>query len=101
MTQPSTALTITGLLVLVSGCHALEPYERHGSWHPTGTYDANIAIMAADPADLVRGRGATASDGHAAAVAIERLRHDHVKPLADGNSISNAAPSAAAGLTGN
>jgi hypothetical protein len=90
-----------GLATLLSGCNALEPYGRADAWHPTGANAANLAAMAADPADLVRGRGTGASDGLAAAAAVDRLRHDHVKPLPEGNSTSSAIPSGAAGLTGN
>jgi hypothetical protein len=89
-----------GLVALLSGCNALEPYDRADTWHPTGANEANLAAMAVNPADLAHGRGTTASDGTTAAAAIDRLRHDRVKPLPDGNSTSSAAPSAA-GLTGN
>jgi hypothetical protein len=91
---------LAGVLALLSGCDALEPYNRADTWHPTGANEANLAAMAVNPADMVHGRGTTASDGMAAAAAIDRLRRDHVKPLPGSNTTSDSIPSAAS-LTGN
>ena len=77
---------------LLAGCDALEPYQRAYSWHPTGIYDANLATMVVNPADLVHGHGASATDGSAAATAIDRLRQNHVKPLLD---VGSATPATA------
>jgi uncharacterized alpha-E superfamily protein len=81
------------LVTLLAGCEALEPYQRPYSWHPTGANVANLAAMVADPHDLLHGRGAAVTDGTTAAAAIDRLHHDHVKPLLD---VGNATPSASA-----
>ena len=89
------------LVTFLSGCNALEPYQRPYSWHATGANEANLAAMVVDPADLVHGHAIGPSDGSAAAASVDRLRHDHVKPLPDGNSLGNASPSAAAGLSAN
>jgi type IV pilus biogenesis protein CpaD/CtpE len=89
-----------GLALLLSGCNLTESYERAGAWHPTGVNTVNLAAMTENPLDLVHGNGTAASDGTAAAAAVDRLRHDHVKSLLDGTSTS-ATPSSAAGLAGN
>ena len=100
MTRLSRFSIVAGLLTLLSGCNALEPYDRANTWHPTGANQANLAAMAVNPTDLVHGRGTSAPDGSAATAAVERLRRDHVKPLQDGSSTSSSTPAAAA-LTGN
>jgi hypothetical protein len=97
MTHPLRFAAAACLIAFLSGCNTLEPYTRAYSWHPTGANEANLAAMAANPSDLVHGRGTSPSDGLAGAAAVDRLRHDHVKPLLGGSSLSSAA----AGVTGN
>lgn len=82
-------------VVLLAGCDALEPYQHPYSWHPVGTYDANLSAMVVDPANLVHGHGLGATDGAAAATAIDRLRQNRVKPLLDVGSATPATSSAA------
>jgi type IV pilus biogenesis protein CpaD/CtpE len=89
-----------GVMTFLTGCDALEPYDKVGAWHPTGVNDANLAVMAVNPADLVYGQGTKPADGMAAAAPIDRLRRDHVKPLPDSSGSTSTAP-AAAGLTSN
>jgi type IV pilus biogenesis protein CpaD/CtpE len=101
MTNSFRLAAATCIALLVSGCDALEPYQRAYTWHPTGATEANLAAMVENPADLVHGRGLGQTDGVVAAMAVDRLWHDRVKPLADSSSTSNSTPSAAAGLTGN
>jgi hypothetical protein len=90
------------VMTFLTGCDALEPYDRAGAWHPTAVNEDNLALMAVNPADLVYGRGTKPADGITAAAPIDRLRRDHVKPLIDGSSggggSTSAAPSAA-GIT--
>jgi hypothetical protein len=88
------------VMTVLTGCSSMEPYSRVGTWEPTAVNDANLALMAVNPADLVYGHGTTPADGLTAAAPIDRLRHDHVKPLLDGAASTGAAPSAA-GLTSN
>ena len=101
-------LTALGVVaMLLSSCDALEPYDRDYTWRATGASQANLAAMAANPADLVQGRGSDGSDGLQATAAIERLRHGKVKALIDGNTTSaltaGGTPAAASSdsLTGN
>ena len=102
MTRALHFAAVVCLLALLSGCNATDPYNRPYSWHPTGANAANLAAMAANPADIGHGRGTSASDGATAAAAVDRLRRDHVKPLQDGDSNApSAAAPATAGLTAN
>jgi hypothetical protein len=88
------------VMTVLTGCNAFEPYNRVGTWEPTAVNDANLALMAVNPGDLVYGQGTKPADGMAAAAPIDRLRRDHVKPLIDSGASTSAAPSAA-GLTSN
>jgi type IV pilus biogenesis protein CpaD/CtpE len=46
------------------------------------TNESNIAVMVTNPADLVRGHGGGTSGDPASALAVDRIRTDHQKPLA-------------------
>ncbi len=75
--RPALALLALGLL---AGC-TIDPFDRPGVWRPGGVNDANLAVMAADPNDLVRGHGEVGADGQLATAPVTRLREDRVKPL--------------------
>ena len=79
----TTALLLLPLLVGLAGCNQTDPYMREGNWRPNGANDANLRAMVAVPADLVAATPATPADGQQAATAIDRLRHDTVRPLPD------------------
>lgn len=49
-------------LLAAAGCAATDPYTRDGTWQPTGANARNIAAMAANKQDLIRGRGTQGSD---------------------------------------
>jgi type IV pilus biogenesis protein CpaD/CtpE len=78
-------LFISSALCLgLTGCGpAYEPLTREGVWRAEHTNRANLTLMAASPADLVRGTGTTATDGQVEAAAVERYRNDKVKKLPD------------------
>ena len=89
-----------GFVAMLQGCAATDPLLNQNDWHPTGANATNIAAEVANPADLARGRDATAgSDGELAAAAVLRLRTGHVKPL-PGSGLTDfqvqSAPAAAA-----
>ncbi len=65
----------------LAGCDAIDPLHRAGLWQPNGANGADLALQVANPADLVRGTGATTTDGQVAAAAVARLREDKVKKL--------------------
>jgi len=49
--------------LLVAGCdtYLTDPYQRPGTYNPTGVNDANLRVMVANPHDLVEGTGTGAS----------------------------------------
>lgn len=77
-------------VLLLAGCAAADPYRRTDVWYPTGANAGNLAAMAAQPHDLILGRGATGSDGHAAVSAVDRLWRDDTRPLLPGGTGSSA-----------
>jgi type IV pilus biogenesis protein CpaD/CtpE len=101
MTRTFSLVLAGCLLIPLCGCDPLVAANDAHSWHPTGIYDANLAAMADNPADLVHGRGLRGSNGVAATAAIDRLRHDTVKPLPDANGGDKAGPGAATGPAAN
>ncbi len=77
-----TAAAVTGA-ALLAGCAETDPLTRQGLWNPTHVNRADITLMAANPADLVRGTGETTSSGVMAAAAIDRLYTNKLKKLPD------------------
>jgi hypothetical protein len=71
------------LLLLLAGCDKTDPYLREGTWRPSGANEANLRAMVLVPSDLARATPASAADGGLAAAALDRLRHDRVRPLPD------------------
>lgn len=70
---------IAGLMLAIpalAGCTTppwSDPFERPGTWQPTGVNDANLRAMAQNPADLERGRGATTAQGFSAVRPVDNL----------------------------
>ncbi len=54
----------------VAGCADIDGY---GTWQPTEANARNIAVMAANKRDLIRGRGAAGSDPVESASAVVHL----------------------------
>ncbi len=69
--------------LLVAGCdtYLTDPYQRPGTYNPTGVNDANLRVMVANPHDLVEGTGAGASTGAEAAPPVARLLSGKRYPL--------------------
>jgi hypothetical protein len=75
-------LVIPVLLALaLSACDRFDPYEREGSWRPSGANDANLRAMLVEPDELFVGTSERGSDGQMGGVAVERLRNDRVRAL--------------------
>ena len=75
-------LVLAGALLSLASCsEAYDPLYRDGLWEPTHPNRANLALMVANPTDLVRGTGRATADGQLAAAAVDRLRNDKVKKL--------------------
>ncbi len=68
-------------LVSLAGCNQDDPLLKEGLWHPIHVNKTNSTLMAANPADLVRGHGVQGSDGVLDAAAIDRLYAGKVKKL--------------------
>ncbi len=81
MRTPFKAALLLGTASLAGCGQDFDPLTREGLWHPSHANRSNLALMVANPADLVRGTGITTADGQLAAVAIDRLRNDKVKKL--------------------
>jgi hypothetical protein len=77
------AALAAGTAMTLGGCAVMDPYERPGVWVPMGANDLNRELQVARPTDLVQGRGTTDSYGQTASDAVDRMVHDHVKPLLD------------------
>jgi len=98
-------------LFALGGCSVFDPYQREGTWRPSGANNANLAAQIDRPSDLVRGVEYAPHDGTMAAAAVTRYRADRIKQLPDsglstihlqgnGNNDS-AAPGADAPTAGN
>lgn len=87
------------ILVLagLAGCADRDPYRRTDVWHPTGSNSANMAAMVADPHDLIRGRGVTASDSQPAVLAVDRISQGQPRSLIPGSTGGAAAASGGGG----
>lgn len=68
-------------VLLLAGCANKEPYQRTDVWYPTGSNAGNIAAMAVNPNDLIRGHGSLTTDAVPATIAVDRILLDHPKPL--------------------
>jgi hypothetical protein len=82
--QRKIVLAAASLAILtVAGCEEYDPLYRDGLWHPMHVNRTDLALMAANPAELVRGRGTPTADGQLAAAAVQRLHDNKVKKLPD------------------
>jgi hypothetical protein len=78
---------------LLSACAATEPDLRQGEWRPLNVNATNLAVMIADPKDLIHGKsaGPDESDGQMAVAAIDRMRRNKLKDFGDTSSQSTTA----------
>lgn len=87
-------VVLLGSLAL-AGCSQTDPFERSGTWKPFGANDANIATMAANPADLSRGQAVPTINNRTSAGAVTRLWQG--PPPAGPNAAANAPAAAPPG----
>lgn len=93
-------LTLLAVLVGLGGCAGLaDPYQREGTWAPTGVNDDNLRAMVVNPADLQQGTGPKDTMGVGAVTAVTRYREDKLKQLPD-STLSNVGGSAGSGGQG-
>ena len=83
-------VTLLGL----AACDATWPYDRAGTWRPTGVVDANIAASVVTPSDLVRGVPYNPRDSSVMTAAVERYRAGKVRPLPDLTTFSQRSVAA-------
>jgi hypothetical protein len=69
--------------LLASGCSSYypDPYQKPGTWNPTGDNDANLRAMIVNPRDLVEGEGQDTTTGATAAPPVTRLLAGKRTPL--------------------
>ena len=70
-----------GLLLALPGCEYFDPYQRAGTWRPTGANEANIAAMTRNPNDLIAGHDDGRTDAAAPVLSIGRVSADMPKSL--------------------
>jgi hypothetical protein len=75
------ATAVAGAAVLAGCGPAYDPLERAGVWTPEHVNRANLVLLAANPADLVRGTGEAGTNGTLAAAAVTRLETNKLKKL--------------------
>jgi hypothetical protein len=81
----------------LAACQQIDPYTRNEMWQPTGANQGNIAAMAANPNDLIRGHGLPASDSKEPTLAINRIWTDTPKALLDPGGTSSSGGSSGSG----
>jgi Pilus biogenesis CpaD protein (pilus_cpaD) len=79
--SPILPLLVVTSLALSACDHHTDSIARLNTIPFGGANDANIAVMVANPPDLLRGRGQDSIDGTTAQEPIQRLLTDHPKPL--------------------
>src|SRR5690349_14290082 len=79
------------LFASLSACEDRDPYRRTDVWKPTGANAANIATMAADPQDLIRGRPTSRVDARSVMHGPERIWADQPRSLGGGGSYSGSS----------
>jgi type IV pilus biogenesis protein CpaD/CtpE len=98
---PPAALIRLSLIALsvfaVAGCDQMDPLKRPYMWHETEVNAHNIAAMAANPADLIRGQDQRRRRANADSDSVDRLWSGKTVPLpsdtpgaTSGSSISPA-----------
>jgi len=65
----------------LAGCDAADPYRRADAWVPAGANTANIAVMASNPRDLIRGRSETRVDARRETTRVEQLWQGQIRAL--------------------
>jgi type IV pilus biogenesis protein CpaD/CtpE len=96
----AACVLIAGLgLGWLCGCAETDPYQRPGLWQPEGVNAGNIATMAQDPRDLIRGHATPGPEWRSGAAAVDRWWNDKAKPLpgpqSGGETASPEMPAAA------
>jgi hypothetical protein len=81
----------------LTGCDAIDPLNRPYAWAPTNSTRHNVALMAANPADLIHGRDEPRRNARAETDAIDRVWTNHPTGLLNSGSGGGAAPAGGGG----
>jgi hypothetical protein len=90
ITRAMRAGAALGLLSL-AGCDRIDPLTRPYMWHATGVNARNIAAMAVNPNDLIRGQDQPRRRAATEADAVDRVWTNKPTPLAGGGGGGAAA----------
>jgi type IV pilus biogenesis protein CpaD/CtpE len=97
LTKPLWALAAMSLMAL-AGCSQTDPLTRPYMWEESGVNEHNIAAMAANPADLNRGRDTSQRRVSVESDPIEKLWSGKPTPLlTSGSTGSTGAPATSGG----
>ncbi len=88
----AVALSLLGL----TACEQMDPLTKSYVWKPTNANAANIAAMAANPADLIVGRDSRSRRVVVESESIERVWTDKPRPLLTGGGGAGAGAGAGA-----
>jgi hypothetical protein len=83
-------------LLALAGCDQIDPLKRPYMWEESGVNDHNIAVMAANPSDLSRGRETPKRNVSLESDSIEKLWAGKPTPFAGGGA-SGSSSSGASG----
>ena len=90
-----TAATLS--LLALAGCEQIDPLTRPYMWHPDNAVANNMAAMAANPDDLVRGRETRVRRARMEADGVERIWTGKQLPLLGSGGGGGGAPVAGGG----
>ncbi|MSP02525.1 MAG: hypothetical protein EXR07_15965 [Acetobacteraceae bacterium] len=85
-----TTLVVFSPLAL-SGCDQFDPLKRSYMWHPADSNTHNITAMAANPADLTRGRHSNRRRVAGESDAVDRVWSNKTAPLSGGSAGASGA----------
>ena len=98
MASAAPLILPTLVLLGLTGCQQLDPLTRPYSWQPSNVNASNIATMAVRPADLMRGRHASARrPAREPSAAAERALSGKTLPFLGGGGGGAASGGGAAG----
>jgi hypothetical protein len=87
-------------MLALAGCDQIDPLKRPYMWHESGVNPHNIAVMAANPADLLHGRDTPKRNVVLESNSIDRLYSGKPMPLLIGGAAGSGASSGASGASG-
>jgi hypothetical protein len=94
--RTASAAAALGLLTL-AGCDTIDPLKRPYMWRESGVNAQNIAVMAANPADLTRGRDEQRHRARPDSDAVENLMNGKPKSFLSSGSMGSTGASATSG----